>query len=720
MNRKILAGCMRSREFYDRVAKHLDMKEAIQKAVLNSIESYYKADSTVDSCDPHHICESAKKQMLNEKAFPLVEGFIQSLLEQDLHSLDNLHQFVMDTHEEMLARKISICAATPNRNKLELQQLISEYEHLSAARTEGDEYQNYDVMRLVEETGKEALYFGPKALRQRMGFGAQPGTAALIFARPEVGKSLFAIDCAADVCEQGKTVLHIENEDPAGNVVMRYVCRLSGMTEAQVRKYPQQAYDRASKNGYKNLIIANRYPGTLGDVSALVRRIRPTMTVINQLRNLHVKGDTRVNMLEAAATGLRNIGKSLNTVMLSVTQAGDSATNKHVLAMGDIDFSNCLAKGQFVRMYNGSIRLVETIRVGEQVMGMDGTARTVTKVGNGVAPLYRVTQKDGKSYEVNQAHILTLKKTTKQDWLGTKNDVIDVPLQYMLDTPSALGHLKGISVGVPYQEKELPLDPYFLGLWLSDGSKNKPQITTKDKELVEWLSEYVTSNGMTCSVALKPRDGCYYVNIKDRSLGKENKVCRALKDMNVWNNKHIPFAYRTCSEQQRLQLLAGIIDGDGYLSTRDNNNYYEIAAHKFQNDILDLCWSLGLKVSMVGKNRIYLSGSIDRIPCKLPRKQCAVASTKDVLCSKLKIESIGIGEYYGITVDGDQRYLLGNFVVTHNTGIPSQMDLIIGIGADEDMLANDLRIVSLSKNKLGSIHDSFTMGVNKSLSRTED
>jgi hypothetical protein len=58
------------------------------------------------------------------------------------------------------------------------------------------------------------------------------------------------------------------------------------------------------------------------------------------MRNLAVGAETRVNQLEMAATSLRNIAKRHNCLSVAVTQAGDSASNKLVLEMGDCDYSN--------------------------------------------------------------------------------------------------------------------------------------------------------------------------------------------------------------------------------------------------------------------------------------------------------------------------------------------------------------------------------------------
>ena len=74
-------------------------------------------------------------------------------------------------------------------------------------------------------------------------------------------------------------------------------------------------------------------------------------------------------------------------------------------------------------------------------------------------------------------------------------------------------------------------------------------------------------------------------------------------------------------------------------------------------------------------------------------------------------------EYYGITVDGDERYVLGNYIITHNTGIPAQADVLIGIGCSEEYEAQELRMLTLIKNKIGAIEEHFPVKINRPLSR---
>ena len=87
-------------------------------------------------------------------------------------------------------------------------------------------------------------------------------------------------------------------------------------------------------------MIAGLAPGSIKQIAELIEQHSPDVVIVDQLRNLNVRADSRVNQLDAAARGVRDLGKYYNVLMVSVTQAGDSAEGKAVLDMGDVDFSN--------------------------------------------------------------------------------------------------------------------------------------------------------------------------------------------------------------------------------------------------------------------------------------------------------------------------------------------------------------------------------------------
>ena len=103
---------------------------------------------------------------------------------------------------------------------------------------------------------------------------------------------------------------------------------------------PDRAEAVAKENGYDLAVFAGLSPGPLAEVEALVVEHEPKVLIVDQLRNLNVGEDNFVRALEKAAMGVRTIGKRHGVVVLSATQAGDSASGRSVLDMGDVDNSN--------------------------------------------------------------------------------------------------------------------------------------------------------------------------------------------------------------------------------------------------------------------------------------------------------------------------------------------------------------------------------------------
>jgi len=68
----------------------------------------------------------------------------------------------------------------------------------------------------------------------------------------------------------------------------------------------------------------------------------------------------------------------------------------------------CFALGTQVRMFDGSIKNVEDVVIGDKVMGDDNTPRTVLSLARGEEEMYRVSYPFGEYYDVNASHKLVL------------------------------------------------------------------------------------------------------------------------------------------------------------------------------------------------------------------------------------------------------------------------------------------------------------------------
>ncbi len=160
-----------------------------------------------------------------------------------------------------------------------------------------------------------------------------------------------------------------------------------------------------------------------------------------------------------------------------------------------------------------------------------------------------------------------------------------------------------------------------------------------------------------------------------------------------------------------MALLAGIVDTDGYKSS---NSTVEVGVtgELYRDDLMFLCRSLGFAayctnskthVHVNGKISVYfdvsISGDLDRLPVKVhkfgPRRQ-----VKRVLVTGFEVESLGFGNYYGFTLDGDGRFLLGDFTVTHNTS--ELVEIANALGGRGQYTAFNTSLVAESKTKMPS------------------
>jgi FtsZ-binding cell division protein ZapB len=351
----------------------------------------------------------------------------------------------------------------------------------------------------------------------------------------------------------------------------------------------------------------------------------------------------------------------------------------------------CHGKGTKVLMYDGSIKNVEDILVGELLMGDDSTPRTVLSLARGKDQMYEITpNKGGDTFTCNESHILSLKNTT------TKK-IINISIKEYLEKSKWFKHThKLYSVGVDFTKKDIKIDPYFLGLWLGDGISKRVGVTTADKEIVDYIESFVNklntkkvlvsdlddeiTEEYSVSIHLHEnnKSNTYYVSTGMKG-GQSCLLRKDFKHYNLLDNKHIPFDYLTSGVEDRKMLLSGIIDSDGYMY----HKCYEIVQKnkKLSDDIVYLSRSLGYCASIKEKfvdgelyYRIYISGDLSDLPLLLERKKLQKRKQKkDVLVTGFKIESLKIDDYFGFTLDGNHLYLLGDFTVTHNTHIAKKL-----------------------------------------------
>lgn len=338
----------------------------------------------------------------------------------------------------------------------------------------------------------------------------------------------------------------------------------------------------------------------------------------------------------------------------------------------------CHAKGTLVRMLDGTLKPVEDIKVGDKLSGLGGY-RTVKRLCRGTGKMYRIVPRRGNPYIVNEDHILHL---GYRDHKGHHRINISVK-EYLNLSKYKKKNTYSLTGRAYFEEKELPLHPYFIGLWLGDGFKREKLICYNpedDKEIEEWLISYAESEPERFSYNIKNAGksglGTKQV-LRFRLIDKTSMYKNGYWAKTFFNNKHIPDDYLYGSVEQRQQLLAGLIDSDGSYDKDQGRFTFTNTDLKLVKQVESLCKSLGFKVT-VSKNisgitdtlkySVRISGYITQIPCRVSRKK-AVKNTlrQGMPFNNIKVEELGTEEYYGFELDGDKLYLLEDYTITHNS-----------------------------------------------------
>jgi elongation factor 1-alpha len=425
---------------------------------------------------------------------------------------------------------------------------------------------------------------------------------------------------------------------------------------------------------------------------------------------------------------------------------------KHLslVVCGHVDAGKCFLGGTMIKTASGKNVCVEQLKTGDQVMGDDSTPRTIQSVTSGNGQMYNIIPTSyGNPYCVNGNHILTLKVTgckhliydssrdryrvrwmtmeglkektfsrcsygdtylqSAEDFLNEikqskeflqKGQTIDINVQDFLKlNKSSQSMFKGFAAGVDFSKREVTLEPYMLGAWLGDGSKDASSITNNDDEVIEYINNWCDNHDM-----LVNKIGDYRYNITtgtNKGGAGRNVFTNELEKYNLLGNKHIPEDYKYNTKFVRLSVLAGLLDTDGYL----HNNCYEIVQKNkaLAKDIVEVSKSLGFRTTYsichkrctnshdenhVGEYiRIHISGEgLDEIPCLVSRKQANTReSVKDALTSSIMVEPIGEDKYYGFELDGNGRFLLDDFTVTHNSTTTGHMIFKLGGISDREL-----------------------------------
>lgn len=362
------------------------------------------------------------------------------------------------------------------------------------------------------------------------------------------------------------------------------------------------------------------------------------------------------------------------------------------------------------------------IKEGERVYARDGHAYPVTKVyPQGECDVYRLTLSDGRQVDCNLDHKWCVYDMNRKPHKGSKKpweEVIDTRTMLQRGLMRAQNGAWGKSRKFRIAQNrpvlwttgdadiELPIDPYVLGILLGDGALSgygAPALATQDIEIVHEIERRM---GDEYYIAKHAGNAYGYTIQYKKQIGRLGPLRKQLRELQLEeraDSKFIPQQYLRASTHQRRELLAGLLDSDGYASGTSNTTTFSSTSLQLITDVQELCRSLGFIVKAIsvsdrsnqpitgskaryGKTYYHKSAeysisiSTDECLFFLPRKRevherelqrvrSSRSSIRKDWTSVVSIEAMGYtAPMTCISVASpDHTYITKDYVVTHNT-----------------------------------------------------
>lgn len=330
------------------------------------------------------------------------------------------------------------------------------------------------------------------------------------------------------------------------------------------------------------------------------------------------------------------------------------------------------------------------LKVGDRVYGMNGEIKKVIAVHPKCMLDRKITFTNGEEIICHENHswLLYDRSSHKEKIFETKK----IEMRKLDEgKPNKRGHRYNLQLplwkSIKGEKKDLPLEPYVLGVWLGDGVNTNPTICG-DKNDYAVIERIVNLGYRIRWQTTHKTTGVKYYGFDIRKQLQQYGMCHSRRR----TEKHIPMDYLTASYEQRLDLLAGLIDTDGTYNKRDGRYFYTTSDIYLRDSFVDLINTFGWRVGMQeikprlstskiqGKKKYWVIRFVPDvdIPLTLERKRRTRAFIRKKIGVK-SIEKIKAVEGNCITVEGDGMYLCGKTMIpTHNSTLKQFFEVLLG------------------------------------------
>ena len=352
------------------------------------------------------------------------------------------------------------------------------------------------------------------------------------------------------------------------------------------------------------------------------------------------------------------------------------------------------------------------IKIGDLVYTPKGTLTKVLDIfPQGLRDIYEVEFLDGRKVRCDLNHLWQVRhgqgSKNKTEVLSVKELLIrklvgksNAPTKDGLKEYKAYRYKVLEIEPVQFEKKDLKIHPYVLGCLLGDGSTNKcsVQLCSADQEIFDRVLEYMGDDYEYGSKDQYTGNASWRYNIKykgrfDRENNKDfknhqfgvNPLNRYIEEYNLHKSncysKFIPKDYLFSDFEDRLDLLQGLMDTDGYINDRGYDIHFTTVSYQLAQDVAHLARSLGIGAVITKFDKAQESHSdyyrvrlkrrfpLFKLKRKLDRQNSC--NTKDynkdvsiVSITKLDYQEESTCIYIE---DEEHLYLTKDFIPTHNT-----------------------------------------------------
>lgn len=252
-------------------------------------------------------------------------------------------------------------------------------------------------------------------------------------------------------------------------------------------------------------------------------------------------------------------------------------------------------------------RILDDLQIGSKIFDECGRIRYVTARAEWRdRPCYNVTFGDGSEIIADAEHLWVTQnlyeRTHRKN--GQPRSTAEIANSVKIKSKTAASnHSIEWAAPLDYPEQLLPLDPYFLGLWLGDGTSLSASISCHVQDAEE-TATLIRSCGYEAEVVQNGSQDGNGRLIRVYGDGRWNPKGpqSLLSALGIRGDKHIPAAYMRGSVDQRRALLAGLMDSDGHADNYGRCEFVNCNVALCQA-VLELVRSLGCGASTSLRHR---------------------------------------------------------------------------------------------------------------------